>query len=310
MTKIFKVTLIILAVLLLIPLAWYLQSRLFNPLTRLKTIELSEVPPGDPVKRELTIGIFNIAHGRGGEYGAGNWSKRSRSEIEEHLTAIGSQIREASVDIMILNEVDFNCSWSKNIDQARLIAEEAGFRYVAEQCNYNLSLPFLSYRFGNAVLSRYPIGELEFIDFPPLSKREDLFAGNHDGLLCTVETPLGEIQVIPVHLEYRDEATRLASLEKLKSLYNEKGKPLIFAGDFNTIYRPGVENTIGRLLNSPDFYTLHSKDMKNDYTFPAAAPKRALDFIFTSRQLRQSEKRVYPSLLSDHLMVTTKMSLE
>jgi len=73
---------------------------------------------------------------------------------------------------VVLNEADFDATWSGGINQAQWIAKHAGYPYHVEQRNYDVSLPFFKPRFGNAILSRWPILDAEQIELPAVSKWE------------------------------------------------------------------------------------------------------------------------------------------
>ena len=89
------------------------------------------------------------------------------------------------------------------------------FRAI-DQKDTNAFLGFLaedvSFRFGNAVLSRFPITDAETVDFPAHSGFESFVAGKKRGLLCTLELPGKKpLRLLAVHLEHRSEAVRVSS---------------------------------------------------------------------------------------------------
>jgi len=315
--KLFKIFAALLAATLLTVCLWYAQSRFFSKARAISVFEIRVKQAPTFSKDKIKIGSYNVAHGRGDGADADNWTGQSRTEILAHLKAIADQISKASVDIMVLNEIDFSTTWSKNIDQARVLAEEAGFPYVLEQNNFDVSFPFLSYKFGNAVLSKFPLAAIRFIDFPPNSEKEDIFAGNHDGVLCKADTPLGEIRILPVHLEYRSEETRVKCARIILKIAAEEPSPFIALGDFNsspTSYpkhnkTAAGENAIDLLLKSGRLQTINNTQApQSDYTFPSSKPDRAIDWIFSSTDLVQANKKVHVSKLSDHLMVGADIS--
>jgi len=161
---------VVAALLFAVP-AWYLAVRILSPWNAVKVIELE----GDPAvasssPESLRVGCYNIAHGRGGEEDVSNWSEESKGVREERLRKIAEQIRRHNLDVVVLNECDFDCNWSHRVDQARVIAEAAGYPFVVEQRIYDFAVPFFSWRFGNAVLSRVPIADAELIRFKPKSR--------------------------------------------------------------------------------------------------------------------------------------------
>ena len=266
----------------------------------------------------LRVATYNIAHGRGGALGASNWTGRSRKRIVEHLRSIGNLIKEQRLDFIVLNEVDFSSAWSRHLNQARIIAEEAGFPYVAEQRSIDVAFPLVRFQFGNALLSKYPIADVEFVEFPPLSIREKRLAGNHDALLAVLDTPSGFLRVLAVHLEVRDEGTRVRCSERVGRIVEETCGPILVLGDFNSA--PGGypghhtdergRNAIDRLLLSGLFPAGPLPPDNDEYlSFPSAAPDRAIDWIFAAGECEIRNQSVVDSKLSDHLMVVADVAV-
>ncbi|WOO39706.1 endonuclease/exonuclease/phosphatase family protein [Rubellicoccus peritrichatus] len=317
--RIIKLTCLILLISLGVVFCWYAQSRIFAPYRSVRMVEVM-----DQAKRPesnvsaLKVAAYNIAHGRGGKLGASNWTGASKTEMMVHLEAIANQVKAANVDILVLNEVDFDSSWSRRINQAKVIAAQAGFPYYVEQRNMDISLPFRRYCFGNAILSRHPIEDAQMIRFPALSKKEAIFAGNHDGLLAKIETPIGNIDILACHLEYRSEDIRCQTARVILNLVSESDTPFIAIGDFNSTpgfakghSRSGLdENAMDILLDSGLFSVGKPSSEWDAYlTFPSEAPARAIDWILTSPDLKQEALFVDPSTLSDHLMISSEVSL-
>ncbi len=301
----------------------FLINRLVSPLTVVKIIELEDVQsaPPEPGRTfdKLRIGCYNIAHGRG-SVGTSNWGGGNETDKQNRLQQIADLLKQQNLDIVVLNEADFDSLWSGHTDQAILIARQAGYRYLAEQRNIDIAIPFASLRFGNAILSRFPISDTIFLDFPHPSRFQELFIGGYkDGLVTDVTLPTGEkIQVAAVHLSLEGEGYRTGSVEMIINHQKQSGLPMIAMGDFNSTAQncpghhigPNSENAIEALLKNPDWTTL-PKDMPvkpEDYTFPAANPARTIDWIFTSTPLQLTEKQVLKTNLSDHLPITATIA--
>jgi endonuclease/exonuclease/phosphatase family metal-dependent hydrolase len=301
----------------------YAQSRLLARQRCVKVFDTELQPASEasaPPRSQaaIRVGTYNIAHARGGEFGASNWTGASKEQVRSRLARIARQVSAAGVDVLVLNEVDFDASWSRSIDQAKEIARQAGLRYVAEQRNIDVALPFRTFRFGNAVLSRYPIANARAVHFPPLSRLEAVLAGNHDGLVAEVLTPLGRIDVVAVHLEYRSEAVRLQCARIVERLAEETSHPLIAVGDFNSIpsfarkhrdYVPPPQSAMDFLLGAGTLSLSNAPmDWSRYATFPSASPDRAIDWILSTPDLAQGAPTVVRSDLSDHLMVSVPIS--
>lgn len=316
-----KLLFLILSSALVIILSWYTFFRIMSQRNATKVYEIHRQGHirSSPDKDILKIGSFNIAHGRGKVKGATNWQERTKAQLLHHLEAIAKQIQEANLDIIVLNEVDFSAAWSFHVNQVEFIATQAGYQYVAEQRNIDVSFPFYNFKFGNAILSHYPIVDDQFLNFPPYSQREDIFAGNHDGLLSVIQTPRGQIGVVAIHLEYRSEDIRVLCARQLEEFCRQFQFPIIAAGDFNStpIGFPGAHSTtsgmnaITYLLSDGGFnsYSGISRDSQY-YTFPSEQPEIIIDWVLGKGDISMLDLKVVHSHLSDHSMITAKLQLE
>ncbi len=208
-----KFTAKLIALIILFIVLWYSIARFFSNQNALDTYVVSSTEFLTDPSATITVMTFNVAHGRGNKLGASNWQENGLDELKKHLEQIAIQIESSSPDIVVLNEVDFSSVWSFHFNQARFIAENTSLKYVVEQNNIDVSFPFFRYQFGNAVLSRYPLKDAAFVQHEPLSELENIFAGNHDAVYVTSATPLGDIGVFAIHLDYRSEETRLEAIK-------------------------------------------------------------------------------------------------
>ncbi len=298
---------------LLVVVGWYAFFRLMSRHNAVSLYRAGsyEVTPSSSESGRFTIGSFNIAHGRGPVKGDSNWQDRSRGELVAHLDAIAGQLREAGADIVVLNEVDFASGWSFHLNQARYLARRAGYPHVAEQRNIDVSLPFYSFRFGNAILSRYPLRDVQYIELPPFSRREDLLGGNHDSLFAMADTSVGPVGILAVHLEYRSEAFRVRCAGQIIELGRSMPFPVIAAGDFNSTPAefPGSQrtgsgrNAVSVLLEEGFVRDPELAARSEDFTFPSEDPEIIIDWVL-GKGVDIAGARVIPSALSDHLMVT------
>lgn len=301
------------AILLMTVIIWYGQARVFKASRAVSIVQLGE--SSELVTGDLVVAGYNVAHARGPETGADNWKSEKRAEPLTHLQAIADQIVASNASIVVLNEIDFNAKWSDGLNQARIIADKAGFPYLVTQRNFDVTFPFFTLQFGNAILSKYPIKDATFLKFPARSRKEDIFAGNHDGMVVTVQLQDGPVRIVAVHLEYRDEETRVGAANVISDLVTrESSTPLIAIGDFNAAPEgyPGHEkdqsgnNAIDLLLGEAGMQTILPKDVASiaaNLTFPSTQPDRVIDWILVSPSLSLKERRTVSSDLSDHCMV-------
>jgi endonuclease/exonuclease/phosphatase family metal-dependent hydrolase len=301
---------------------WYLASRILSPFNAVTSYEVSLTKENEIMPNNATflIGTYNIAHARGGKYGASNWQKnRTQDDLIQHLDKIAEQLKQSKVDVMVLNEIDFSAAWSFHINQARYLAEKAGFRYVVEQRNMDDSFLFFHFKFGNAILSRYPITNSDLIKFPHASNLENLFVGSHDGVISFMQTPFGKLALIAIHLEYRSEEIRFQSAKQISALAKEYQFPVIAAGDFNSApanFSGGQktasgENALSYLLSEGGFQTYIGDDnspLLN--TFPSERPYITIDWVLGHGNLEIVKTEVKKSSISDHFMLISNVNLK
>lgn len=268
--------------------------------------------PDSAAAPELRVLAWNVAHGRG-DAAPGllrNFRGGSEEERVARLVRIAAVLRRANADVVVLNEVDFDASWSGGLNQAEVLARAAGYRTRVEQRNYDVRLPFATFSFGNALLARAPVRDARWVDLPPHSGLEALVAGAKSASVVRLDTRIGPVSMVPIHLEVRSAETRRAALPVLARLPADESAPIVLAGDFNAS-PPGwpgagdstvVDELLNRGWQSPRARTDPAPD---ELTYPMSDPRRAIDWILVEPTLRVVEARVLDvdPELSDHAPV-------
>jgi endonuclease/exonuclease/phosphatase family metal-dependent hydrolase len=304
---------------LAVPVVWYTQNRMRAKQAAILVTESGAAGGGQqrtPAPETLTLACFNIAHGRGTN--DSNWS--DRTERDMRLVDMARLIRDQGAHVVVLNEVDFDSAWSGHEDQARIIAEFAGYRHVLEQRNLDVALPFFRLRFGNAILSRYPIEAPRLVEYPPLSSWEHWAAGSKQGVCADIVlAPDTRIRIMAVHLEHRDAAIRERSAEGILKCAQESSLPFFCLGDFNATLQgfpaagsgkvPGAAADL--LLKSGRFKTSPmSEPTQDQLTFPSYAPDRTIDWIMVPSGWQIVTQQVVATRLSDHRLVRMQVRKE
>ena len=322
-----KILRLVIAVVLLVGLVagtGYTWSRLQSRSRAVSLEHRSDIsaPATDPAR--FNLGTYNIAHGRGGIYGASNWSGSTADKVER-LKKIAALLASLDLDVVVLNEVDFSSVWSGHRDQATIIAEAGGYPYIARQRNIDAWLPFFELRFGNAVLSRYPITAAELRTFEPYSRLETVLLGNHDALLTRLALPSGPVALWALHLEHRNRATRVAAATDVLRAMAGIEEPVFIAGDLNSRLPgslggtgPGQAPTATSLLMGmhgpgpvPGLTAFPTPKADGSHkTFPSQKPDRIIDWIFYPDPWRLVSGSVVQSPLSDHLPVVVSLTLD
>jgi endonuclease/exonuclease/phosphatase family metal-dependent hydrolase len=260
----------------------------------------------------LRIATFNMAHGRG--LVASNWDGGSFEVRMDRLDEIAAVLDSLNADVVVLNEVDFNCSWSHGVNQAQYLGEAAGYPYRVEQRNFDTQIAWWSWRCGNAVLSRVPIRASRVIDMPDDAWWETALAGKKRGIACKLQFADQHIWVIGVHFSSRSESVRVESAECIVDLIGEaQYMPVIVAGDLNASpsgYMLAQQDDAGRnAIDAFDRARLFRRRPdgqqvdETNFTFPSDQPECVIDWILIPSSWEFIEYRVHRSDVSDHRAV-------
>ena len=302
-----------LSILLAIGLGPYLASRIFNqPLL----VVSPESKPLEKPPQSLRIAIYNLAHGRGAT--GGNWSG-TRQDRVSRIDAISDFIKSLNADIVVLNEVDFNCTWSGHQNQAEAIALRAGYAHRVEQRNTNFHFIYGSWQYGNAILSRFPITDVELADFPAYRNWERWLLGSKVGAVATLQiSSRQQLRVLGIHLEHRDETTRCRAANRIAELAIRSTVPMVLAGDFNSTpssfphsqQSKKRENAMDLLLETELFsFPPNIQPTKNQLTFSATEPRMVIDWILIPPQWKFGKYEAFDCELSDHRPVVATLEL-
>lgn len=256
----------------------------------------------------LRIGCYNIAHGRG--LAESNWAGGSAVERMARLDSIAALLQQNNADILVLNEIDFDCSWSHSINQARYLAEKAGYVYWAEQRNVDFRVLFWKWRFGNAVLSKYPITAAQVIHLPGRSGVESVMGGKKRAILCEIDCPGRSIQVIGAHLCEKSEAVRVSSANTLLNIARMSNVATILAGDLNSTPPDLPESAVDvngnnaiQTFDDGDDFQRHRPAVplrQEDLTFHSENPCCIIDWILIPANWMFLTYKSAATELSDH----------
>lgn len=264
---------------------------------------------------QLSIASYNIAHGRG--LAESNLSGGAKAERIDRLDKIAELLRQVDADIVVLNEVDFDSSWSYSINQAEYLAKKAGYPVWVEQRNMDFRIAFWNWAFGNAVLSKYPIQDAQLVELPGHSIFETIVLGQKQAIACEVAHPKGNLQVIGAHLSQRIEAVRVASTKLILQRSKDSTIPTVFAGDLNsspTGFTESAQDSSGQnaidLLDQSSQFHRWNQTTSSDpshCTFSANDPKVVIDWIFVPRTWQFELFQVNDQQLSDHRLIHAKV---
>lgn len=212
-------------------------------------------------------------------------------------------------DVVLLQEVDSGVPRSGMLDLAAHLADALDYAHRALGLNVFLRIG----RYGNATLSRYPIGRQRNIDLTlgALKRR----GAQHTRLLLSDGPRTVELDVFNVHLSLsaamrRRQMAYLLATDDLAEL--PPHAPVLIAGDMND-WRGRLQPA---LLAPAGFHcatNVHHGSRRPLRTFPSFAPTGGLDKIFYRGPVRplhvKRSRLMLAQVASDHLPVIADFEL-
>jgi endonuclease/exonuclease/phosphatase family metal-dependent hydrolase len=241
---------------------------------------------GASIKENMRILLYNI------RYAAGIGRKFHLpvpfcgylKHTNGNLKKIVDFIKTLKPDVIGLIEVDAGSFRSENNNQAESIAQELRHCHVY-QSKYSTDsmaqkVPVLNKQ-GNAILTNQEIVSQNFHYFRNGVKR------------LVIELELEDVSIFLVHLsiKYRH---RQYQLQDLHSIIKNIKKPVIVAGDFNVLWG---DRELQLFLAATN---LRNANSNGQPSHPSRAPRRQLDYIFHSPEIKVTRFKIPQVKFSDH----------
>lgn len=216
------------------------------------------------------------------------------------LAQVAAEIRSVHPDVVSLNEVDRGTTRSDRVDEPAYLGLATGLRAV-----YGPNLfGYDGGRFGNAILSRFPIRETHNTRLPHRPHSEPR------GLLeATLRIGHRSVSFYAVHLSQgrRGAVPRIRQAETISRVIRTSPYPVILSGDLNS--RPG--DLPVRILRQ---YLLDAQQYGGrgrGLTVPEADPRSRIDYILYDNHFApvRDSTQVVRSSASDHRAVWTDLVL-
>lgn len=212
-------------------------------------------------------------------YNIHRWAGRDR---RLDLSRLANVIEASGADVIGLNEVLHPVEM-----QGRLyaplaeLAERLGMYYAFGASGWTDEGPAWRGPVGNALLSRYPLGDITNMLLPRLasSKQRSLLSAT------LASGPMLGLTAFVTHLDHAFEGTRLLQISGVLRRIAQRG-PHFLVGDFNT---PGFLGRNSRRLLPPVLRLLHRAGYQDAFhavgegpawTFPVNAPLVRIDYLF------------------------------
>lgn len=226
---------------------------------------------------ELKIMTFNIQHCR-------DYINRN-IDIDLFVRTI----KKCNPDILGLNEV--YGEYENNKAQAYAIAQKLGFHYYFGEAIIWNNIPY-----GNALLSRFPIENVEKIMIPdPIRDTNEPYETR-----CIIKALINGITVLVTHfgLVASEQVNAVKTVTDI--IKNTKTK-IILMGDFNMEVNNPILTPIKELLKN----TL----VDNSLSYPSINPTQKIDYIFVSKEIEVIDAKIPNLVASDHLPHTATIKI-
>ena len=237
----------------------------------------------------------------------------------KRLDQIAELLTEIDADVVVLNEVDFDASWSNNVNQAEYLATKCRYPFRVEERNLDFRVVHRTWRFGNAVLSKFPLSDPQLIDLPSYTELETLLAGKKRAFAVDLSVGDQKFHIVAAHLSHRSEDLRQRSAVQIVEHVRAKNLPTVIAGDMNSSPKdfPGHNqtedgrNAIETFLESGLLIPSQTKAPKSNssLTFRSDDPRLVIDWFFVTRDLDfDTSYEVIDSKLSDHRPIIAEVT--
>ncbi len=166
----------------------------------------------------LRVLTYNIHHGEG-------------TDKVFDYPRLAKLINDLAPDLVALQEVDVGTERVLGVDQAALLGKLCKMHHAFGQ-----AMPYQGGRYGDAILSRFPIESVAVHPLPYQFEQEPRTAVE----VRVTPEGIGPITFVSTHLCHQKVENRVQQTQRIKSLFPKQGgNPTILAGDFNA--RPGSD---------------------------------------------------------------------
>ncbi len=233
--------------------------------------------------------LYNVAYGTGGPHSSAHrllTLHRYLRSGRRHIEQLHTFVRNLAPDIVGIVEIDsgsFRAGGCNHVmEMARHLSHEYTYCSKYHARSLGRVLPIFRHQ-TNALFSHSPLQECEHHMLPLGFKR------------LVVDAKVNGVRILLVHLAL-NRHTRGKQLFYLSRIVGGAKGPVIVAGDFNAF---GGPTELAQLTAATG---LNNINLDCHPTYPSWRPKKELDFVLCSPEVRVEEFRVLQDVrLSDHL---------
>jgi endonuclease/exonuclease/phosphatase family metal-dependent hydrolase len=252
---------------------------------------------------KIKLLTYNIAFGSGRN--SGNYVKTffgwtfPNFKNKQIIKRIGLFIKKQKPDVVCLQEVNEGSLKSLHVKQGEELEKTIGLKKV--HAVKNMIFPLYLY-LSNMTFANKKVCRTRELVLP-----SKIF--NRSASLATLKTNNKKVTVINAHfstvindeVSRRMPVSRLAQIELLIDLINERENPIILCGDLNCDTSWKEYKLLKQQTGLQE--TLTQK------TFPAWNPKYQLDHVMATQEIKIMKTKVLKSDLSDHLPVVSELRI-
>ena len=233
----------------------------------------------------LRVMTLNLAHGRGRALTQSQL--RTVSYFETNLDTIARVLQREKPAVVALQEAELGSRWAGGFDHVRYLSERSGLPHLHATPHMNEPPRF---RYGTALLSRYPL------DRPAGGTFSVGGRWNKGWTEASVQTSVGRVRVVSVHLDFASERRRAQQVEELTAALRQVDEPLVVMGDMNSTWSDADRSAVILLATALDLRTW-STDRSEAPTFG----RRRIDWIMVTPPIELAQRQVLTGdRLSDH----------
>ncbi|MET0404905.1 MAG: endonuclease/exonuclease/phosphatase family protein [Cystobacter sp.] len=215
------------------------------------------------------------------------------------IDKVAAVIRDASPDIVALQEVDVRSLRAGGLDQAAVLAERTGLPYFAHFRTTSL----FGGDYGVALLSRFPLESVQQHPLPVLTGTEPRTVAH-----ALLKVKGQEVSIYVTHLTQRPfkNEIRVRQSMAIMALMNQDPRPKLLMGDLNDTPESSVLRLFKRELM--DVFAQRGEGPAITYPLPVI-PSLRLDYVLASDRFMPRSSKVLRVKASDHFPVLAELTL-